>query len=122
MEITEDQSLWIVSYYLNFHPHLLSSQTRDSSAGPKRLVVGQVLAKVTNHVAEGLVVDGDVVGDDFEDLGNGVRVRLRREERERLLMLEIAPNCQERLTCVTDLGPSLAPSVLEVELDIPEGL
>lgn len=46
---------------LDFHPHIIFAQTRNTDASPNRLVVWHVLLEIPYHRAQGLVIDGDMV-------------------------------------------------------------
>lgn len=61
---------------LDFHPHIILSQARNTNTCPQGLMVGHIPLKVTHHGSQGLVVDGDMVRVDPIDLGPSLATRI----------------------------------------------
>lgn len=57
-----------MSTHLNLDSHIIESQTRDTQSSPRGLVVGAVLLQAANHSLHGLLVAGQVVRAEEEDI------------------------------------------------------
>lgn len=61
---------------LNFHPHVILAQARDTNTCPQRLMIRHPALEIAHHGSQGLVIDGDVIRVHPVDLGPTLATRI----------------------------------------------